>query len=52
MIIKRQAKTMQKRQPFWCTQCPNSLTRFHSLLQVGYIRVMYGIVNDCGRFWT
>ncbi len=38
---------MQKRQSLRCTQCPNSLTRFHSLLQVNYMSgLMKGIVNE------
>jgi len=36
-MIKQQAQTMQKRQPFRWTQSQNSLTRFHSLLQVDNI---------------
>jgi len=34
LFIKHQAQTMQKRQPFWLTQYPNSLAHFHSLHQV------------------
>ncbi len=37
MIIKLQAQTMQKWQSVRCTYCPNSLTRFHFLLQVNCI---------------
>ncbi len=33
-LLLNSKQTMQKRQSFWCTQGPNSLTRFHSLLQV------------------
>ncbi len=40
-------QTMQTRQSFRCTQCPNSLTRFHSLLQVNCMSgLMKGIVNE------
>jgi len=34
LFIKHQAQTMQKLQPFWLTQYPNSLAHFHSLHQV------------------
>ncbi len=46
MIIKQQAN-YAKAAVDRCTQCPNSLTRFHSLLQVNCMSgLMQGIVNE------
>ncbi len=36
-LLLNSKQTIQKGQFFWCTQCPYSITRLHSLLQVNCI---------------